>query len=72
MLKEASEVMKNYDESIVRTTAQFAYSNKKITIFNTDGKQFSDIRCRGRAALVAVASKDGKIETFYRAPGAQK
>ncbi|MGI6607787.1 MAG: TldD/PmbA family protein [Erysipelotrichaceae bacterium] len=72
MLKEASEVMKNYDESIVRTTASFVYNNKKITIFNTDGKQFSDTRTTARVALVAVASKDGKIETFYRAPGAQR
>ncbi len=72
MLKEASEVMKNYDETIVRTTATFVYDNKKISIFNSEGKQFSDAHSRGRAGLVAVASKDGKIESAYRAPGAQK
>jgi TldD protein len=72
MLKQASEVMKNYDESIVRTTASFAYDIKKVSIFNTDEKQFSDARTKGRAGLVAIASKDGKIETFYSAPGAQK
>ncbi len=72
MLKQASKVMQDYDEAIVRTTASFWYFSKKITIFNADGKQFSDERSYGRAALVAVAKKEGKLETFYRAPGAQK
>ncbi|MGI6510581.1 MAG: TldD/PmbA family protein [Erysipelotrichaceae bacterium] len=72
MLKDAAAVMKNYHESIVRTTASFVYDNKKVSIFNSEGKQFSDVHSRGRAGLVAVASKDGKIESIYRAPGAQK
>ncbi|HPW52905.1 MAG TPA: TldD/PmbA family protein [Erysipelotrichaceae bacterium] len=72
MLKEASKVMKNYDESVVRTTANFAYSNKKVEIYNTDGRHLTDYRSRGIASLLAVAAKEGKIETFRTAKGAQK
>lgn len=71
-LKEASDCILNYDEKIVRSLVKFSCNKKYVTIFNSEGKEFHDIRSRGRAYLIAVCSKEGAIETSGVGPGASK
>ena len=72
MLKEASDVMMGVDPRIVRARVSFSCNKKYVTIFNSEGKEFHDIRSRGRAYLLAVAAKEGSIETGGSGPGASK
>ncbi len=72
MLKEASDVMMGVDPRIVRARISFSYNKKYVTIFNSEGKEYHDIRSRGRAYLLAVAAKEGSIETGGSGPGASK
>lgn len=72
LLKDASRICLDYDAHIVRSTAGFTYNYKDVEIFNTRGKQFNEVHCRGRASIYAYASKDGVMESFGSAPGAQK
>ncbi len=71
-MKSASGIMQNYDPRIARTMVSFADNTKKVVIFNSEGKQFTDIRTRGRIYMTAIASKEGAIETSGVGPGAQK
>jgi len=70
-MKELDQIMKGYDPRIVRTQVMFSNSDKKVTIFNSDNKEFHDVRSRGRVYLLAVASANGQIETSGEGPGAQ-
>ena len=72
LLKETSDTCLNYDEKIVRCKMAFAFNNKKVEIFNSDGKQFNDHHIRGRAFINAIASSGDAMETFGIGPGAQK
>ena len=72
MLNEASKVVLEYDPRIVRCNAMFTCNYKEVEIFNSEGKQFNDVRSRGRAFLIAVAAKPGSIETSTAGPGAQQ
>lgn len=72
MLKDASQVVLDYDPRIVRCRTSFSCNYKDVEIFNSEGKQFNDVRSRGRAYIIAVASKPGAIETSGVGPGAQK
>lgn len=72
MLTEASKVALDYDSRIVRCRTSFSCNYKDVEIFNSEGKQFNDVRSRGRAYIIAVASKPGAIETSGVGPGAQK
>lgn len=72
MLKEASDTMLNFDERIVRAKVMFNCNKKFVTIFNSEGKEFHDLRSRGRAYLIAIAAKEGSIETGGVGPGASK
>ncbi|MDD4154790.1 MAG: TldD/PmbA family protein [Bacilli bacterium] len=70
LLKEAYDVMSNYDKRIVRIQNTFLNSRKVVTIYNSDGKRLDDFKERGRMAFVAIASDNGKIETGFEGPGA--
>ena len=72
MLSEASEECLKYDSRIVRCRASFSCNYKDVEIFNSEGKQFNDVRSRGRAYIIAIAAKAGAIETSGVGPGAQK
>ncbi len=71
LMKELGAVMADFDKRIVRTQVNFSHSDKKVTIFNSNGKEFHDARSRGRIYLLAVASANGQIETSGEGPGAQ-
>lgn len=71
-LKEAYAITKGVDPRIVRVTDAFANNMKQIEIFSAEapeGKFFVNTEERGRLTVVAVASEDGKIETYYAGPG---
>jgi len=70
LLKEAHQVMSAYDKRIVRIQNAFSNYRKNVTIFNSDGKQFDDVKERGRMVFAAIASENGKIETGFEGPGA--
>ncbi|MFA5481158.1 MAG: TldD/PmbA family protein [Bacilli bacterium] len=70
LMKEAYNVMANYDKRIVRIQNFFSDYRKQVTIFNSDGKRFDDVKERGRMGFVAIASENGKIETAFEGPGA--
>ena len=72
LMKEAYEACSSYSPLIVRTQVLFSDNTKKVTIFNSEQKEFHDERGRGRIYITALASKDGKIETSGVGPGAQK
>lgn len=72
LMKEANDACSSYDSRIVRTRVTLLDNTKKVTIFNSNGKEFHDERSRGRIAILAVASENGVIETSFVGPGAQK
>lgn len=72
MLSEASKKCLEYDPRIVRCGCGFSCNYKEVEIFNSEGKQFNDVRSRGRAYITAIAAKEGAIETSGVGPGAQK
>ncbi len=72
LMLEAYNACSTYDVRITRTKVIFSDNTKKITIFNSNGKEFHDYRGRGRMYITAFASENGKIETSGVGPGAQK
>lgn len=72
LLKKAYTAAKEYDEKISKVDVGFSYDNKKITIFNSDGKIVKDQHTRGRMSIVVIASKDGEMQMMHSGPGAQK
>lgn len=72
MLTEASKTCLEYDPRIVRCKVSFSFNYKDVEIFNSNGKQFNEVHSRGRAYVIAVAAKEGAIETGGEGPGAQK
>lgn len=72
LLKRAYTAAKEYDEKISKVDVGFSYDNKKITIFNSDGKIVKDQHTRGRMSIVVIASKDGEMQMMHSGPGAQK
>lgn len=72
LLKKAYTGAKEYDEKISKVDVGFSYDNKKITIFNSDGKIVKDQHTRGRMSIIVIASKDGEMQMMHSGPGAQK
>lgn len=72
LLKKAYTAAKEYDEKISKVDVGFSYDNKKITIFNSDGKIVKDQHTRGRMSIVVIASKNGEMQMMHSGPGAQK
>ncbi len=72
LLKKAYTAAKEYDEKISKVDVGFSYDNKKITIFNSDGKIVKDQHTRGRMSIIVIASKDGEMQIMHSGPGAQK
>jgi TldD protein len=71
LMKRANKIIAEYDSRIVRIQVMFMENTKNVTIFNTEGRQFNDVRPRGRIYLLALAAENGKIETSGEGPGAQ-
>lgn len=71
LMKEASNIISSHDSRIVRAVVSFNDNEKKVTIFNSEGKEFNDVRLRGRMYVTALASHNGQIETSGEGPGAQ-
>ena len=69
-LKSGEEILRNYDERIVRTRVSLNHEKSKITLINSKGFILKDEKERGRLGLLCVASDDGKIETGFEGPGA--
>ena len=69
-LKKGVKVMQEYDPRIIRTSASMGFSNRSVTIFNSNELMIKDYLERGRVALQCVAAEGDKIETGYGAPGA--
>ena len=72
MLKEACDIMMNYDKKIVRAMVNFSSNHKEVTIFNSNGKELHDSHSRIRAYLMSVAADEKGMETSGEGPGAQK
>lgn len=72
LMQEANDACSSYDKRIIRTQVTFSDNTKKVTIFNSEGKEFHDTRSRGRMYIIALASENGQIETAGVGPGAQK
>jgi TldD protein len=70
LLTLANDTMASYDKRIVRTNVYLSDMVKKVTIFNTLGRQVEDTRRRARLYMIAVAAENGKFETAGEGPGA--
>ena len=70
LLKDANDIIRNYDKRLVRVQTMLMDNDEKVYIFNSNGKEFRDDRQRGRMAFVALAAENGKIETSFEGPGA--
>ena len=71
-ITKISDSMKDYGEQIVRRVVSFADNNQDVTIFNSDGKIFHDVRERGRMYITALAADKDCIENSGVGPGASK
>lgn len=70
-LKKCEKAM-HIDDRIVRTVVTIVNTKQNVQIFNSDGKEVTDTRIRGRMSLLAVAKDENGIETSSVGPGAQK
>lgn len=71
LLRNACKKIMDYDETIVRSITSLSEEYKNISIFTSEGMEYSDERVYTRLYLMALASKDGRIENSSEAPGAQ-
>ncbi|MGI6713818.1 MAG: TldD/PmbA family protein [Bacilli bacterium] len=70
LMKECSNLMLEYDPSIKIARVFFAESEQKVTIFNSDGWQFEDLRPRLRMFFLPIAVGPNGMETAGEGPGA--
>lgn len=70
-LEELHQLMTE-DKRIVRTILSLRDSKQHVVIYNSQGEKKKDTRYRTRAYLQAIASENGKIETFGFGPGASQ
>lgn len=71
-LKEANKVIKDFSPLIVRSVTLLLTTVRKISIFNSEGKSFSDKQERVRYIFQAIASNPGSFETGFAGPGAHQ
>ena len=67
-----SEEMKNYDEIITQTSANYADVDQQVLIANSENLWVQDHRVRSRIFLNAVATHGSEMQTGYSAPGLSK
>lgn len=72
LLKRGDVTMRNYSDKIVRTMAGLISEVRSITIFNSEGNEFSDRQERVRLILNAVAMGPGAFEDSFTGPGAHQ
>ncbi len=71
-LKECYKATKDVDARLVRIQNAFSDSYREFELFNAEGpigKQFHNVEERGRMLVIAVASDNGKIESYFSGPG---
>ena len=71
-LRMGSEEMKNYDEIITQTSANYADVDQQVLIANSENLWVQDHRVRSRIFLNAVATHGSEMQTGYSAPGLSK
>lgn len=71
-LRMGSEEMKNYDEIITQTSANYADVDQQVLIANSENLWVQDHRVRSRIFLNAVATYGSEMQTGYSAPGLSK
>lgn len=72
ILKKSDSVMANFDKRIVRRQSVIILNSKNVELFNSKGLHFKDSKERGRFVASAIALSEGKIETAFSGPGAQR
>ena len=70
LLKRAYDAASNYDSIISQVIVNYYEEEQKVLVANTEGLYLTDNRTRTRFSVNSVASKDGKMERGYYAPGA--
>ncbi len=70
LMKKASDAALNHSELITKSIIDYSDEHRMITIYNSDGKMISDDQTRTRMSIVAVATKDDKIQDGSSRPGA--
>lgn len=70
-LKKGTAIISDYSEEVRRVTSMMLLKTSKITIFNSEGKQFDDSKEYGRLILQSVAGNENSIQTRFDGPGAQ-
>ena len=70
LAKKAFKAMKKTSKLISTATASVIETIQNVTIINSDGLWTSDLRVRVRLGLLAIAAKNGQMETAFEGPGA--
>jgi TldD protein len=71
-LKQCYEATASVDKRLVRIQDAFAATTRKIEILAADGptaKKYANSEERGRLVMVAVASENGRLESYFEGPG---
>lgn len=72
LLKECATITAGVDPRIVRVQNAFSNYIKHIEIYSAESdvaKQYENTEERSRLVMVAIASENGKIETYFIGPG---
>lgn len=72
VLRSASEIVSSFDKHIVKSEATLVHSEKKIVIFNSEGKEIINHNTYARIYIIAVGADNGKIQTSFAGPGTKK
>ena len=68
----AYKACKSTSKYITQVTVSLNDKVQNVVIINSDGKWVKDQRVRVRLGISAIAFKDGKMQTAFEGPGAQK
>ena len=70
--KRAYKAAKEYDEEISQVNVTYLDTTQHVQIANNSGLNVTDDRVSVRMSVVAVAAKDGVMQTGHRGPGGAK
>lgn len=71
LLRECSAIMSAYAPEVIQNTTLLIEEHKDVTIYNSDGKLFTDKRERNRFGLQAIAGNENGMESAFTGPGGQ-
>jgi TldD protein len=72
LLRELDERGRGRGAEVAQFTASYAEARRQVTVANSDGLLASDDRTRTRSAALAVARRDGTVETGAETLGAHR